>query len=216
MQVYLQSNTEILKERDEKLQETKQSTHFEKLSEDIQTKVISEKYKPSETGETKGANIENLFDGLSEGLRKKMTKKLCKELLRKVEEFQNWNDASLDDLCAYLKPVFFSEQTCIIRENDPICKMIFVVQGKLWIYTSDSNEDSTNDSSNTVLDRQRNDPVNEVVFCGEELLNRLQTNPSTSKFPVSKRTIQALTNVDAFVLMAYDLKNIFIKRQCEE
>ncbi|XP_031252124.1 cyclic nucleotide-gated ion channel 1-like [Pistacia vera] len=213
MQVYLQSNTKKLKKGEEKLRETKQSTHFKKLSKDLQTEVISEKRKESETGDTEGANIENLFDDLSEDLRNDMTKEFCVELLKQVEEFQNWNDASLDDLCAYLKPVFFSEQTCIIRENDPIHKMIFVVQGKLWIYTSDSNEDSTNDSSNTVLDRQRNDPLKEVVFCGEELLNRLRTNPSTSKLPVSKRTIQALTNVDAFALMAYDLKNILINRR---
>ncbi|KAJ0093885.1 hypothetical protein Patl1_27110 [Pistacia atlantica] len=164
MQVYLQSNTEMLKKRDEKLQETKQSTHFKKLPKNLQNKVMNEKYEQSETRETKAANIENLFDGLSEELRKKMTKKLCKELLRKVEEFRNWDKASVKDLCACLKPVFFSEQTCIIRENDPIQKMIFVVQGKLWIYTSDSNEDSTNDSSNTLLDRQRNDPLNEGYF----------------------------------------------------
>ncbi|KAJ0035217.1 hypothetical protein Pint_26414 [Pistacia integerrima] len=159
MQVYLQSNTEILKKRDEKLQETKQSTHFEKLRKDLQNEVINEKYKQSETGET---NIENLFDGLSEDRRKAMSVDLYFEQLRKVKEFRNWDEASVKDLCACLKPVFFSEQTCIFRENDPIDKMIFVVQGKLWIYTSDSNEDSRNDSSNTVLDRQRNDPLNEV------------------------------------------------------
>ncbi|KAJ0093419.1 hypothetical protein Patl1_27083 [Pistacia atlantica] len=163
-QLYQQLDMKKLKKKEEKLREKEQWMHKKNLPEDLRTKVRKEKHGQSKTGETKGANIANLFDGLSQGLRKDMTKELCVEKLKKVEEFKNWDDASLDDLCAYLKPVFFSEQTCIIRENDPIHKMIFVVQGKLWIYTSGSNEDSTNDSSNTVLDRQITDPLNEGLL----------------------------------------------------
>lgn len=51
-----------------------------------------------------------------------------------------------------------------------------------------------------------------VLFYGEELVDRLWTNPYTSTLPASERNIQAVTDVDAFVLMAYDLKRLLIER----
>lgn len=64
-----------------------------------------------------------------------------------MEEFGRWDEESLKNLCACLKPTFYVEHTHIIRENDPVDRMIFVVQGKLWTYSSSPKDDSTNDSS---------------------------------------------------------------------
>ena len=125
----------------------------------------------------------------------------------KVKEFQNWSDTRLEDLCGCVKPAFYVERTLIVREGEPIAEMIFVLQGTVWTYTSRDT-----DHGNSTKDH-----LEDGDFFGEELVTwALQADPNSSSFPTSTRTIQALTNVEAFVLGAYDLKTIFIKYYQEQ
>lgn len=106
-----------------------------------------------------------------------------------VEGFGKWSDYFLEELCDVAKPAFYRERSYVVREGEPIDQILFVLQGKLWTYTSKNITESSS------IDND---------LCGIELVSWAQDDGS--KLPVSTRTIQALTNVEAFVLIADDLK----------
>lgn len=109
----------------------------------------------------------------------------------------------MGDLCDCLKPVFFVERTRIIREGDPIDEMLFVLKGKIWTYTS-------RNLIPVLIDlRRREHHLRDGDFFGQELIAWAQ-NERSSNLPISTRTIQALTNVEAFTLMADDLKHVLL------
>lgn len=140
---------------------------------------------------------------------------LIHEMCFKVEEFKKLDEATLDALCDCVKPAFFIERAHIVREDYPIDEMFFVVQGKLWNYTSKSRASGSarfnnhRDNDN----KSKKDHLKDGDFCGEELVAWAMDDPSSSNLPISTRTIQALTKVEAFALMADDLKNVFINHQ---
>lgn len=140
---------------------------------------------------------------------------LIHEMCFKVEESKKLDEATLDALCDCVKPAFFIERAHIVREDYPIDEMLFVVQGKLWNYTSKSRASGSarfnnhRDNDN----KSKKDHLKDGDFCGEELVAWAMDDPSSSNLPISTRTIQALTKVEAFALMADDLKNVFINHQ---
>ena len=96
-------------------------------------------------------------------------------------------------LCVYLKPVVYSEGTTIIREGEPINRMTFVLRGKTLAY------------SNSLPDiRHRHQEDCNVRR--KELIDWVENGNSYQQPPISDRTIRALTNVEAFILKADDLK----------
>lgn len=101
-----------------------------------------------------------------------------------------------------LKPVSYSEDIYIIGEGEPIVKMIFITQGILLTYSTNSAAAGTSSSagSSTTKCLERGD------FHGEELLNWASTFSPFSSLPVSTRFVKSLTKVEAFALMASDLK----------
>lgn len=129
----------------------------------------------------------------------------------KVQELKMLNEATLASLCECLKLAFYKERSYIVREGNPIDEMLFVVQGKLRINTSGSN--ATTRSQRIGRRNHKNHHLKEGDFCGEELVAWFQADPYSSNFPISTKTIQALTDVEVFVLMADDLQNMFIKHQ---
>ncbi|KAK2633563.1 hypothetical protein Ddye_032775 [Dipteronia dyeriana] len=62
---------------------------------------------------------------------------------------------------------------------------------------------------NNVSHKKQKDLLKEGDFWGEELINWVHNEPSSSKVPNLERTVQALTKVEAFVLMSGDLKHIY-------
>lgn len=124
----------------------------------------------------------------------------------KVEEFQNWAEPMLMEICDRIKPTFYVDGTLIVREGDPISEIIFLLNGELWTYTSRATDQCNNEK----------DHLKDGDFFGKELftwVQGLQADDShTSRLPASTKSVKALTNVEAFHLTAYDLKNIFIKQ----
>lgn len=133
----------------------------------------------------------------------------------KVEEVTGLNGAISGELYDRLKPVFFTEHTHIVQEGHLIYEMLFVVKGKLCIYTSDP--ETNNDHDNVSVKGY----LTNGDFCGEELID--WANPSkdhgpnssndhvansSKDLPISTKTIEALTDVDAFALMSDDLKKV--------
>ncbi|GAY45537.1 hypothetical protein CUMW_090210 [Citrus unshiu] len=205
MQRYLKLGKEMtLKPR-----EIEEWQPFQKLSKNLQQKV--KKYKSYIRRKTDYIDVQNLLNNLPNELRRELKRELCWNLLKKVQGFRKLNEVTLDALCDCVKPTFFTEHTHLIREGDPIDEMIFVVQGKLRTYTfkdiqsgSTSSDHKRYDGKNT----RKEDLLQDGDFYGEELIDWALRDRFSFDIPKSNRTIQALTNVDAFMLMADDLKII--------
>ncbi|XP_044505366.1 cyclic nucleotide-gated ion channel 1-like [Mangifera indica] len=183
---------------------------FGRISENLRKQIM--KHPPNNWDLINGVNVEILFNNISEGLKGDIKRELCLDLLKKVDELKNWNEETLPELCDCLRPVFYKGGTSIVREGDPIIGMIFVLQGDLWTYSS----------SGTATTHQRTDHhpsekdlFKEGDFFGGELVAWAGDDVSPPKLPISTRTLEARTNVDAFVLMACYLGEMFKKHNQE-
>lgn len=102
----------------------------------------------------------------------------------------------LDAICERLKPSLFTDKTYIVREGDPVDEMLFIIRGRLESVTTDGGRSGFFNKST----------LKEGDFCGEELLTWALDPKSGSNFPSSTRTVKALTEVEAFALVAEELK----------
>lgn len=102
----------------------------------------------------------------------------------------------LDAICERLKPCLFTEYTYIVREGDPVDEMLFIIRGRLESVTTDGGRSGF--FNRTFL--------KEGDFCGEELLTWALDPKSGSNLPSSTRTVKAITEVEAFALVAEELK----------
>ncbi|KAK2654114.1 hypothetical protein Ddye_013970 [Dipteronia dyeriana] len=114
-----------------------------------------------------------------------------------VTIFGSLPDQQLKAICERLKPVLYPAQTRIVGEGDPIDEMFFIMSGKL----SSSISRDMNLSG---------DPLYLDEFCGEELSTWVVDLQSSSnlRLPIATRTITTHTEVEAFALMATDLKDV--------
>lgn len=108
------------------------------------------------------------------------------------------DDRLLDAICERLKPSLYTENTYILREGDPVDEMLFIIRGRLESVTTDGGRSG-------FFNRGF---LKEGDFCGEELLTWALDPKSGSNFPPSTRTVKALTEVEAFALIADELKFI--------
>lgn len=110
--------------------------------------------------------------------------------------FEKINDQLMDAMCDRLKPVLYTQQNYIVREGDPVEEMLFIMRGKLL--TETTNGGRTGFFSSIYL--------KPGDFCGEELVTWALDPQTSSNLPISARTVKALTEVEAFALVAEDLK----------
>ena len=98
--------------------------------------------------------------------------------------------------------MFYNEQSYIVKEGDPIDAVFLITDGIAWAYPNSNNGEG-----------KHAERLVKGHFFGEELLELLW-NPSSvdvynlSKLPVSSKTLKTHTKVEAFALMANDLKDI--------
>nr|XP_028963249.1 cyclic nucleotide-gated ion channel 1-like isoform X5 [Malus domestica] len=111
-----------------------------------------------------------------------------------VPLLHNLDEQVLQAVCGNLKQVMYAEDSFIVREGEPLDKMLFITQGIAWIYSSSSS----NTGGNGCL--QKSD------FYGEQLLSWALKSSSFSDIPISTRTVKSHTKVEAFALMAVDVK----------
>ncbi|KAJ6364680.1 hypothetical protein OIU76_029613 [Salix suchowensis] len=82
--------------------------------------------------ETMGGEDEmELIKDLPEGLRRDVKRYLCLDLIKKVPLFHNLDDLILDNICDRVIPIVFSRDEKIIREGDPVQRMVFIVHGRI-------------------------------------------------------------------------------------
>ncbi|KAE8077870.1 hypothetical protein FH972_016389 [Carpinus fangiana] len=149
--------------------------------------------------ETKDFDIEKLFSHLSKDLITEIKHRLCLPLLKKVPQLQGPNGLQLQlKICDYLKPVHYNQHHYIVREGEPLDAMLFITQGIVWNFTTIKGKGSAN-------------WIEKDGFYGEELLNwglELSDVANISNLPMSTKSLKTHTEVEAFALMASDLRTI--------
>nr|KJB54978.1 hypothetical protein B456_009G056700 [Gossypium raimondii] len=194
MQTYLQSLTIRLEEMRIKRRDSEQWMHHRMLPQDLRERV--RRYDQYKWLETRGVDEENLVQSLPKDLRRDIKRHLCLALVRRVPLFENMDERLLDAICERLKPCLFTERTYIVREGDPVDEMLFIIRGRLESVTTDGGRSGFFNRS----------LLKEGDFCGEELLTWALDPKSGANLPTSTRTVKALTEVEAFALIAEELK----------
>ncbi|KAI3444909.1 hypothetical protein Pfo_001574 [Paulownia fortunei] len=196
MQTYLQSLTVRLEEMRVKKRDSEQWMHHRVLPPELRERV--RRYDQYKWLETRGVDEESLVQNLPKDLRRDIKRHLCLNLVRRVPLFANMDDRLLDAICERLKPSLYTESTYILREGDPVDEMLFIIRGRLESVTTDGGRSG-------FFNRGF---LKEGDFCGEELLTWALDPKSASNLPPSTRTVKALTEVEAFALIADELKFI--------
>lgn len=102
----------------------------------------------------------------------------------------------LEAICERLTPSLYTEWTYVAREGDPVDEMLFIIRGQLESVTTDGGRSGFFNRS----------ILKEGDFCGEELLTWALDPKSGASLPSSTRTVRALSEVEAFALIADELK----------
>ncbi|GMP35880.1 hypothetical protein CsSME_00008174 [Camellia sinensis var. sinensis] len=194
MQTYLQSLTIRLEEMRVKRRDSEQWMHHRLLPQDLRERV--RRYDQYKWLETRGVDEENLVQSLPKDLRRDIKRHLCLALVKRVPLFENMDERLLDAICERLKPCLYTENTYIVREGDPVDEMLFIIRGRLESVTTDGGRSGFFNRSF----------LKGGDFCGEELLTWALDPKSGSNLPSSTRTVRALTEVEAFALIAEELK----------
>lgn len=194
MQKYLQSITIREEEMRVKRRDAELWMSHRMLPESLRERI--KRYEQYKWQETRGVNEEFLIRGLPKDVRRDINRHLCLALLTKVPMFASMDEQLLDAMCDRLKPVLYTEKSCIVREGDPVDEMLFVMRGKILTMTTNGGRTGF---FNSVY-------LKAGDFCGDELLTWALDPNSSSSLPISTRTVQAESDVEAFSLMAEDLK----------
>ncbi|KAJ7959307.1 cyclic nucleotide-gated ion channel 1 [Quillaja saponaria] len=194
MQTYLQSTTTRLEEMRIKRRDAEQWMSHRLLPENLRERIRRhEQYKWQET---RGVDEDNLICNLPKDLRRDIKRHLCLALLMRVPLFEKMDEQLLDAMCDRLKPVLYTEESCIVQEGDPVDEMLFIMRGKLLTMTTNGGRTGFFNS----------ELLKAGDFCGEELLTWALDPHSSSNLPISTRTVRTLSEVEAFALKADDLK----------
>jgi cyclic nucleotide gated channel, plant len=194
MQTYLQSMTLRLEEMRLRRRDSEQWMRHRVLPDELRDRVWRhDQYKWLET---RGVDEDSLVRGLPRDLRRDLKRHLCYRLVRRVPLFANMDERLLDAICERLKPSLCTEATFVLREGDPVEEMLFIIRGRL--------ESSTTDGGRTGFFNR--DLLKEGDFCGEELLTWALDPKAAANYPLSTRTVKAISEVEAFALRAEELK----------
>ncbi|GAB4844590.1 Cyclic nucleotide-gated ion channel 1 [Ancistrocladus abbreviatus] len=194
MQKYLQSTTVRVEEMRVKRRDAEQWMSHRLLPENLRERI--RRYEQYKWQETRGVDEDSLIRTLPKDLRRDIKRHLCLALLMRVPMFKTLDEQVIDAMCDRLKPVLYTESSFIVREGDPVDEMLFIMRGCLLTMTTNGGRTGF---FNSVY-------LKAGDFCGEELLTWALDPHSSSNLPISTRTVQSITDVEAFALMGDDLK----------
>ncbi|XP_031398146.1 cyclic nucleotide-gated ion channel 2 [Punica granatum] len=143
-----------------------------------------------------GEDEMELIKDLPEGLRRDIKRYLCLDLIKQVPLFHNLDDLILDNICDRVKPLVFSKDEKIIREGDPVQRMVFVVRGRV--------KRSQGLSKGMVATSM----LESGGFLGDELLSWCLRRPFIDRLPASSATFVCMESIEAFGLDANHLRYI--------
>ncbi|KAF7803040.1 cyclic nucleotide-gated ion channel 2 [Senna tora] len=143
-----------------------------------------------------GEDEMEMIKDLPEGLRRDIKRYLCLDLIKKVPLFHNLDDLILDNICDRVKPLVFSKEEKIIREGDPVPRMVFIVRGRIK-----RNQSLSKGMVATSM-------LEAGGFLGDELLSWCLRRPFMDRLPASSATFICVESTEAFGLDADHLKYI--------
>ncbi|KAH0756426.1 hypothetical protein KY290_026696 [Solanum tuberosum] len=214
MQKFMQSNLVRVEEMRTRRRDIELWMSHRMLPDNLRERIRRhEQYKWQET---KGVEEDSLIQNFPRDLRRdlkvcrrdgaqgsivhSLTLHFCKRLFPQpgqVPIFEKMDKQLLDALCDRLKPALFTDKSFIIREGDPVEEMHFLMRGTLLTMTTNGGRTGFFNSVH----------LKAGDFCGDELLTwALDPHTSSSSLPISTRTVQAVTDIEAFSLTADDLK----------
>ncbi|XP_010544813.1 PREDICTED: probable cyclic nucleotide-gated ion channel 3 isoform X2 [Tarenaya hassleriana] len=193
MQKYLQSTTVRVEEMRVRRMDAEQWMSHRMLPEEMRKRI--RRYEQYRWQETRGVEEESLLRSLPKDLRRDIKSHLCLNLLKSVPWFQAMDERILDALCDRLKTKLYTENSYITREGDPVEDMLFIMRGNLISSTTSGGRTGFYNAI----------PLKAGDFCGDLFTWALDPH-SSSNLPTSTTTVQAITEVEGFVLSADDLK----------
>ena len=102
-------------------------------------------------------------------------------------------------ICGHLRTFSGAEGMYIVLEGDPVQQLLFIFSGQVELFSIDGG------SSSCIT-------VGPGGICGQELLTWLSlSGVSTHNLPPSACTVKCLTDVEAFSILAKDLKHLAIQ-----
>ncbi|CAI9278101.1 unnamed protein product [Lactuca saligna] len=110
--------------------------------------------------------------------------------------FEIMDERLLDVMCDCSKPVLYTENSCIVREGDPVDDILFVMHGELLTMTTNGGRSGFFNSSY----------LKAGDFCGDELLMWALDPNLSSTLLISTRTAKPLTDVEGFALKVEHLR----------
>ncbi|XP_010661110.1 cyclic nucleotide-gated ion channel 2 isoform X2 [Vitis vinifera] len=143
-----------------------------------------------------GEDEMELIQDLPEGLRRDIKRHLCLDLIKKVPLFQSLDDLILDNICDRVKPLVFCKDEKIIREGDPVHRMVFITRGHIK---------SSQNLSKGMVATSLLEPGD---FLGDELLSWCIRRPFIDRHPASSATFVCVESTEAFGLDANHLRFI--------
>lgn len=119
-------------------------------------------------------------------------------------------------MCDYLKPVNYPENTLVFKMGEPLDRMVFITEGLMWTYkTATESSHSHHVEKETGLVTATSMDTNCLKKGDSYGLELLQfASSSLAQLPTSAANVRCHTKVEAFVLMAKDLRSVVMK--CEK
>ncbi|KAK9133749.1 hypothetical protein Scep_013277 [Stephania cephalantha] len=153
-------------------------------------------YERQQWAAMRGVDEWKMTANLPEGLRREIKYHLCLDLVRQVPLFQHMDDLVLEHVCDRVRSFIFPSGETIMKEGDPVERMLFVVRGHLQ--SSQILRDGV--TSCCMLG-----PGN---FSGDELLSWCLKRPFIERLPPSSSTLMTIETTEAFGLEAEDVKYV--------
>ncbi|CAD6229594.1 unnamed protein product [Miscanthus lutarioriparius] len=153
-------------------------------------------YERQRWAATRGVDECRIVRDLPEGLRRDIKYHLCLGLVRQVPLFQHMDDLVLENICDRVKSLVFPKGEVIVREGDPVKRMLFIVRGHLQ-----SSQVLRNGAKSCCMLGPGN-------FSGDELLSWCLRRPFLERLPASSSTLTTLESTEAFGLDAADVKYV--------
>ncbi|BFG13912.1 hypothetical protein CerSpe_001850 [Prunus speciosa] len=131
----------------------------------------------------------------------------CMKAFKRVPMLENMSKTVLEMMCDYLKPVKYDENSFPFRMGDPLDRMLFIIDGTMWTYSSTGGGgDEAAGSPSNISTLLAAKPLEKDEIYGEELLS--WASPSINQLPTSTKHLKSQTKVEAYALMAKDLATI--------
>ncbi|CAN6273545.1 unnamed protein product [Urochloa humidicola] len=195
MQSYLQATTVRLEEWRSKRTDMERWMHHRQIPQHL--KQCVRRYHQYKWVATRGVDEEALLSDLPMDIRRDIKRHLCLDLVRRVPLFDEMDERMLEAICERLRPALYTRGTRLVRELDPVGSMLFIIRGYLDSYTTQGGRSGFFNSCR----------IGAGEFCGEELLTwALDPRAAAASLPLSTRTVRAVSEVEAFALVADDLR----------